>query len=135
MARGGAHGTGIALAGNAQARTVAGARRNADFHALRVRDAPLAAATRTGVAQLAGTAASRATEVELHGARHLADVPRAFALLAGGFAGAGGAGAVARVADVVARDVDPRLGAFDGLPEVDIHHVLEDTIVATHDEY
>src|ERR1022692_2715244 len=125
IARGGAHGAGIAFGGDAQAGTVAGAWRNADFHALRVGDASLAAATGTGIAQLAGTAASRATEVELHGAGHLADVSRTFALLAGGFAGAGGTGATAGVADVVARDIDTRLGAFDGLPEVDIHHVLE----------
>src|ERR1019366_2814305 len=125
IARGSAHGAGIAFAWNAQARTVAGAWRNADFHALRVGDASLAAATRTGVAQLAGTAASRATEVELHGAGHLADVSRTFALLAGGLAGAGGTGTAAGIADVVARDIDARLGAFDGLPEVDIHDVLE----------
>ena len=49
----------------------------------------------------------------------------AFALRAGDFAGAGGAGAVAGVADVVAGDVEARLRAFDGLPEIDIHHVLE----------
>src|ERR1019366_6188578 len=95
IARGGTHGAGVAFAWNAQAGAVARARRNADLHTLRASDAPLAAAAGAGVAQLAGAAASRATEVELHGAGHLADVSRAFALLAGGFAGAGGTGAVA----------------------------------------
>src|ERR1019366_2913968 len=125
IARGCAHCAGIAFGGNAQAGTVAGAGRNADFHAFRVGDASLSAAGGAGVAQLAGAAASRATEVELHGAGHLADVSRAFALLAGGFAGAGGTGAVAGIADLVACDIHTRLGAFDGLPEVDVHHVLE----------
>ena len=55
------------------------------------------------------------------GAGHLADVSRTFALLAGGFAGAGGTGAVASIADFVARDIDALLGAFNGLPEIDIH--------------
>src|ERR1019366_7888488 len=110
IARGGAHGAGIALAGDAQTGTVARAWRNADLHEFGVGDASLAAATGTSVAQLAGTAASRAGEVELHGAGHLADVSRTFALLAGGFAGAGGTGAAAGIADVVARDIDTRLG-------------------------
>src|ERR1035437_3789014 len=125
IARGGAHGAGIALAGDAEAGTVARAWRNADPHEFGVGDAPLPAATGTSVAQLAGTAASRAGEVELHGAGHLADMSRTFALLAGGFAGAGGTGAAAGIADVVARNIDARLGALDGLPEVDIHDVLE----------
>src|ERR1035438_2755244 len=79
----------------------------------------------TGVAQFTGTAAARAGEVELHGAGHLADVSRAFALLANGFAAASGAGAAAGVANLVAVDIDARLGALDGLPEVDVHDVLE----------
>src|ERR1017187_6505310 len=87
--------------------------------------APSAAATGTGVAQFAAPAAARAGEVELHGAGHLADVSRAFALLADGFAAAGGTGAAAGIANVVAGDIDARLGALDGLPEVDVHDVLE----------
>src|ERR1039458_7794491 len=125
IARGGAHGAGVAFTGDAEAGTVAGAGWNADFHALGVGDASLAAATGTGVAQFTGTAAARAGEVELHGAGHLADVSRAFALLANGFAAAGGAGAAAGVANLVAVDIDARLGALDGLPEVDVHDVLE----------
>src|ERR1017187_439275 len=125
IARDGAHGAGVALAGDAQAGTVARAWRNADFHTFGVGDASIAATTGTGVAQLAAAAASRAGEVELHGAGHLADVSGTLALLAGGFAGAGGTGAVAGVADVVAGNIDARLGALNGLPEIDVHDVLE----------
>ena len=99
--------------------------RDADLHGFGAGDAAVAAAGGAGVAQLAGAAAARAGEVELHGAGHLGDVAGAFALRAGDFAGAGGAGAVAGVADFVAGDVEARLGAPDGLPEIDIHHVFE----------
>src|ERR1017187_4865890 len=59
IARDGAHGAGVALAGDAQAGTVARAWRNADFHTFGVGDASIAATTGTGVAQLAAAAASR----------------------------------------------------------------------------
>src|ERR1035441_729856 len=125
IARGGAHGAGVAFTGDAEAGPVAGTGRNADLHALGVGNASPAAAPGTGVAQFAAPAAARAGEVELHGAGHLADVSRAFALLADGFAAAGGTGAAAGIANVVAGDIDARLGALDGLPEVDVHDVLE----------
>src|ERR1017187_4265125 len=125
IARDGAHGAGVAVAGAAKAGTAARAWRNADFPPLGVGDPSSPATTGTGVAQLAAAAASRAGEVELHGAGHLADVSGTLALLAGGFAGAGGTGAVAGVADVVAGNIDARLGALNGLPEIDVHDVLE----------
>src|SRR5260370_26806814 len=98
IARSGAHGAGIAFAGDAQAGTIARARRNADLDGFGVGDASIAAASGAGVAQLAGTAASRACQVELHGAGHLADVSRTLALRAGDFAGAAGTGTVAGIA-------------------------------------
>jgi hypothetical protein len=70
-------------------------------------------------------AAARAGEAEFHGAGHLRHIAGAFALRAGDFAGAGRSGAVAGAADFVARDVETRLRAFDGLPEIDVHHVFE----------
>src|SRR6185369_10885 len=114
-----------AFAGHAQTGAIARARRNSDFDLLGVSDAAFAAAGGAGVAQLARSAAFRAGEVEAHGAGHLADLAGAFALRTGDFAAAGGTGAVAGSAHFVAGDVDSGLGAFDGLPEIDVHHVFE----------
>ena len=125
IARGAAHGAGIAFAGHAQPRSVPRAGRNAHFHRLRVRHAAIAAAGGAGVVQLARAAAARAGQVEPHGAGHLDNLAGAFALRAGHFARARRARAVAGRADLVARDVQARLGAADGLPEVDVQHVFE----------
>src|SRR5579871_3573076 len=118
-------GSGVALAGDAQPRAVAGAGRNADLHGFGVGHAPIAAAGRARIAQLAGAAAARARQIELHGAGHLADVACPFALRTSDFAGASRAGAVAGAADFVAGDIDPSGGALDGLPEIDIHYIFE----------
>ena len=63
--------------------------------------------------------------IEPHGAGHLADVAGALTLRAGHFARAARSGAVTGAADFVARDIEAGLGAADGLPEIDIHDVLE----------
>src|SRR5947207_6481397 len=85
----------------------------------------VAAAGRAGVAQFARAAAARASEIELHGPRHLADVAAAFTLRTSDFPEAAGAGPLAGAADLVAGNVDSGLGAFYGLPEIDVHHVFE----------
>src|ERR1035438_5730626 len=125
IARRGAHGTGVALARHAQAAAAAGARRNADLHRFRACDAAFAAAGGAGVAQLAGPAAARAGEAELHGAGHLGDVAGTMALRAGDFAPAARARTVAGTADFVAVDAELGLGAADGLPKIDIHYIFE----------
>src|ERR1039458_370620 len=125
IARRGAHGTGVALARHAQAAAAAGARRNADLHRFRACDAAFAAAGGAGVAQLAGPAAARAGEAELHGAGHLGDVAGTMALRAGDSAPAARARTVAGTADFVAVDAELGLGAADGLPEIDIHYIFE----------
>ena len=120
-----AHGAGVSLAGDAQPGTVARAGRNPHFDAFGFGHAAVAAAGGAGVAEPAGAAAAGAGEAELHGARHLGHVAGALALRTGDFARAGGTGAVAGAADFVAGDVEARLGTFDGLAEIDVHHVLQ----------
>src|SRR5471030_2730860 len=124
IARRRSHGAGVAFAGNAQEAAVARAGRDAEFDGFGSRHAAVAAGG-TGVAQFPGSAAPRAGEIEFHGARHLADVAGAFALGTSDFARTGGAGAMAGGADIVTGDVDLRLSAFDGLPEIDVHYVFQ----------
>ena len=70
--------------------------------------------------------AARAGQVELHRAGHLGHVAGAVALRADvTVAAAPSAGAVAGVADFLARDVQPGLRALDRLPEIDVERVLE----------
>src|SRR5205085_4130276 len=118
-------GAGIAFTGNAEARAVSGARRNTDFDHFSMGGPAVASAGRAGVAQFARAAAARASEIELHGPRHLADVAAAFTLRTSDFPKAAGARPVASAADLIAGNVDSGLGAFYGLPEIDVHHVLE----------
>src|ERR1017187_2550089 len=125
IARGCAHGAGVALARHAQAIYTSPDRKSTRLNSSHRCDAAFAAAGGAGVAQLAGSAAARAGEAELHGAGHLGDVAGTMALRAGDFTSAARTRAVAGAADFVAVDVELGLGAADGLPEVDIHYIFE----------
>src|ERR1700683_279970 len=69
--------------------------------------------------------ATRAGEVELHGASHLIDAAGAIALRANGGGAADGARAVTRLANFLTRGIETYLSATDGLPEIDVQAVLE----------
>src|SRR5579871_1183969 len=120
-----AHGAGVALAGNAQARSVLRARGNINGDGFGARDAAVAMAGGAGVLQFTFAAAARAGQVEFHGPGHLRNLAGAAALRAGNGGAGRFAGTIARRADFVACDVDFGLGASNGLPEIDIERVLE----------
>src|ERR1700691_2108593 len=125
IAGGSAHGAGVALARHPQPRAVAGSGRDAHVHGLGVRDASLALAGGAGVLQLAAASALGTGEIETHGAGHLGNRAGPAALRAGHGLAARRTASVAGGTRVVARDIEPRLGALDGLPEIDIQRVLE----------
>src|ERR1022692_965590 len=118
-------GSGIAFTGHAQARAIPRAGWNADIDGFGAGHAAIARARGAGVTERAGTAAAGAGEVEPHGSRHLGHVAGAFALRTGDFSGARRTRAAAGVANLVARDIQTGLRSSDGLPEIDVHHVLE----------
>src|SRR5208283_2929290 len=117
--------SGVAFARHAQAGATARAWRNADVHQFGARHASIAAAGGAGVAQPSAAVASRASKIEPHGPRHLADVAGPLALRAVHFARARRTRPVASATDFVTVDVEPRLRPLDGLPEIDVHHVFE----------
>src|SRR6185312_2681896 len=125
IAGGGAHGAGVALAGDAQTRAIFGSGGDADFDHLFVGDASIAVAVGARVLDAALAFAARAGEIELHIARHLLDVPGAVALRAGDGARVITAGAVTDAAQLVAGDFNFGLEASDGLPERNVEAVLE----------
>src|SRR6516162_1372068 len=99
-----AQSAGVAFARDTQARTIAGARRDAHFDTLGSRYPALPAALRARIGQLSGSAAAGTRQVEAHGARHLAHVAGTLALGAGGFTGSRPRRrprSVARIADFV----------------------------------
>jgi hypothetical protein len=106
----GAHRAGIAFAGDAQAGTIARARGCGSPH-LGVGDAPSPPQVGQALRSLPDPPHFGQVRLNFMGAGHLADVSRTLALRAGDFTGAGGAGTVAGLADIVAVDVDARLGA------------------------
>ena len=85
----------------------------------------LALAGGAGILQLAAAAALRTGQIEAHGAGHLGNRAGPVAFRAGYGLAAGRTASVAGGTRVVAGDIEPRLRALDGLPEIDIQRVLE----------
>ncbi len=77
------------------------------------------------IAQPALAIAARAGKAELHRARHLRHVAGAVALRADRGCATDGTRAIARLTNFLARDIQPHLGAADGLPKVDIQSVFQ----------
>ena len=125
IARRSAHSSGVAFAGHAQARAGLSARRDANLDHFGLRQAAVAMAGGADIAQAALAVAARAGEAEFHRARHLRDVAGAIALRTNGGGAAHGAGAVAGLANLLARDIEAHLRAADGLPEVDVQPVFQ----------
>src|SRR2546430_10590713 len=71
---------GIALAGDANALSIAGACLDSHFKGLGALDCPFAMADRAGGNVLSGPVTARASHVELHASTRLLDCPLAFAL-------------------------------------------------------
>src|ERR1700689_3255432 len=80
IARRGAHGSGIASAGETNALPVPRSRLNTHLQRLAALHAPFAVAHRTDGAVLAAAAAARARHVELHASAFLRDLPFALAI-------------------------------------------------------
>src|SRR5580658_2871621 len=120
-----AHGSRVALARHPQPRAVARARRNAHVYGFGMGDASLALAGGAGIFQLTAAAALRTGQVEAHGAGHLGDGTGPIAFRARYGLAAGRTVSMAGGASVVAGNIEPRLRALDGLPEIDIQGILE----------
>src|SRR5215469_14043751 len=125
IARRPAHGSSVALSRYSQPRALLRPRWNPNLHCFGRGDAPVARAVRAAVAQLAGSLASRAGEIEAHRPRRLAHVAAAVALRAHYVGPSLRARAVAHRATFLARYVYADLRALDRLPEVDAEAVFE----------
>ena len=77
------------------------------------------------IAQPAFAVAARAGEAEFHGARHLRHVAGAIALGTNGRVAARRSGAIAGLANFLARSRSAHLRPADGLPEIDVHPVFQ----------
>ena len=109
---------GVAFALQADALAVARAGLDAEFDGLCFGNGAFAVAGGAVVRGAAGSVAARAGDVELHAAAHLRDLAGAVALGAGHRA-AGVRLAVAGGACLLAVDLEARLTAADGGPEID----------------
>ena len=119
-----AHRSGVAFAGDANARAAGYACGNAHVDRFGAAQAAFAAARWADFADFAGAAAARAGNVEFHFARGLLDGSRAVAGGAG-LRGADCARAVARFAGIEARDGQFLDGAAHGIPKVDFDLIFE----------
>src|SRR5580658_8314976 len=115
----GAMRSGIALAGDAQSGALLRARRNPDLHGFICGDAAIAMTGGACILKAAGSIAARAGEAEAHGAGGLRDIAAAVAFRTDGVAaGFRSPRSVAGGTNLLARDVETHLGAFDRLPKI-----------------
>src|SRR5579863_10069700 len=116
---------GVPLAGHAQAGTLLRPGRNSHLDGFLGGDAAIAMAGRAVIAQPSRALALGTGEAEAHRARHLRHGPASIALRANRIGAGPRAAAGAGGADFLAGDLEPHLGALDGLPEIDAQPVFE----------
>src|SRR5437588_533351 len=126
IARGGAHGPGIAFARNPHPPAIRNARRDAHVNRLRAPHAPFAAARLARGSQLARPTAPGARHVEAHFARGLLNRARSPAYRACLWR-AYGTGAMAGLASIQSRDRKLFHRSAHGIPEIDLDLVFQVT--------
>src|SRR5579883_2623342 len=124
VARGRAQGAGVPLAGNANARAIIHAGRNADVDGFIASNTSFAAASFASGADFAGAAATSTGDIETHFAGGLLNRAGAVAHRAG-VGSADGASAAAGFASVHARNLHFLDGAAHGVPKIDFDLIFE----------